>query len=50
MGVAGVCGGVKHTSGNEQMDLPLIDLAEICIPLANTLLATLNSLSLGRTP
>jgi hypothetical protein len=38
-GVAGVCGGVKHTSGNSQIDLVLADLLEISMPLAKTLLA-----------
>jgi hypothetical protein len=33
-GVGGVCGGVKHTSGNEQMDFPLDALHETSMPFA----------------
>ena len=35
-GVAGVCGGVKHTSGNAQMDLPAACLHDTSIRLAYT--------------
>jgi hypothetical protein len=33
-GVAGVCGGVKQTSGKAQIDLPLAALQEISMLLA----------------
>jgi hypothetical protein len=36
VGVAGVWGGVKQTSGNSQIDFPCIDLLEISIELAKT--------------
>jgi hypothetical protein len=33
-GVAGVCGGVKQTSGNSHMDFPDIDLLDTSMPFA----------------
>jgi hypothetical protein len=35
-GVAGVCGGVKQTSGKAQMDFPLAALHDTSRPLAKT--------------
>src|SRR5262245_59937502 len=35
-GVAGVCGGVKHTSGKAQIDFPAAALHETSRPLAYT--------------